>query len=389
MYENDEQIVTPWKVKAKKEINYDKLINEFGCEPITHKLLEKFTEVTGYEPHIWLKRGLFFSHRDLDELLDKYSNGMPIYIYTGRGPSGEMHLGHALPFIFTVWLQKVFKAIVVIQISDDEKFFFKDLDLDEVYKMGFKNARDIIAFGFDIDKTFIFSNIDYLCKENEVNKKKIMKAVNLNQLKKIYGFSKGNNIGQIQWPFHEMSPAFSSSFPHLFGKRTDIPCLIPCAIDQDPYFRNSRDIAPKMGWLKPYLIHGKFLVSLQGFGEKMGTSNDISGSIFLSDNIQNIRKKINKYACSGGQDTTEKHRELGADLKKDVAYQYLIFFEEDDNKLSEIGKNYESGKILSSEIKEYLIKRLSKFISVHQEKLNKVTSAIVDKFYELRQLNLN
>lgn len=42
------------------------------------------------------------------------------------GPSSEaMHLGHLLPFIFTKYLQDAFKVPVVIQITDDEKFFFK------------------------------------------------------------------------------------------------------------------------------------------------------------------------------------------------------------------------------------------------------------------------
>lgn len=30
----------------------------------------------------------------------------------------------------------------------------------------------------------------------------------------------------------QAAPSFPSSFPHIFGKRVDIPCLIPCAIDQ-------------------------------------------------------------------------------------------------------------------------------------------------------------
>jgi len=36
-----------------------------------------------------------------------------------------MHLGHLLPFLFTKWLQDTFKVPLVIQITDDEKFFFK------------------------------------------------------------------------------------------------------------------------------------------------------------------------------------------------------------------------------------------------------------------------
>jgi tryptophanyl-tRNA synthetase len=35
----------------------------------------------------------------------------------------------------------------------------------------------------------------------------------------------------------QAAPSFSSSFPHIFGGDTSVPCLIPCAIDQAPYFR--------------------------------------------------------------------------------------------------------------------------------------------------------
>lgn len=95
--------------------------------------------LTGVKPHPLLRRGIFFSHRDLEWILDNYEKGKPFFLYTGRGirtdqseitpftgPSSEaMHLGHLLPFIFTKWLQDTFKVPLVIQITDDEKFFFK------------------------------------------------------------------------------------------------------------------------------------------------------------------------------------------------------------------------------------------------------------------------
>ena len=37
--EDDDQIVTPWKVQSKSAINYMKLINQFGCEPIDGELI--------------------------------------------------------------------------------------------------------------------------------------------------------------------------------------------------------------------------------------------------------------------------------------------------------------------------------------------------------------
>ncbi len=68
-----EQTVTPWQVVGSvaedgKElgINYDKLIEQFGTRRIDEELLKRFKEVTGHEPHRLLRRGMFFSHRQVD-----------------------------------------------------------------------------------------------------------------------------------------------------------------------------------------------------------------------------------------------------------------------------------------------------------------------------------
>ena len=99
--------------------------------------------------------------------MDAYENRKPFYLYTGRGPSADaLHMGHCVPFIFTQWLQRVFDVPLVIQITDDEKYIYKqEIELDGEtgsYKMGMNNIKDIIAFGFDPDKTFIFSDVDYI-----------------------------------------------------------------------------------------------------------------------------------------------------------------------------------------------------------------------------------
>lgn len=52
---------------------------------------------------------------------------------------------------------------LVIQLTDDEKFLLKEqLTLEETYRLAYENAKDIIACGFNKDKTFIFSDIDYI-----------------------------------------------------------------------------------------------------------------------------------------------------------------------------------------------------------------------------------
>ena len=67
--------------------------------------------------HPWLRRGIFFSHRDFELILDLYEAKKPFYLYTGRGPSSDaLHMGHLIPFMFTKWLQDTFDVPLVIQV---------------------------------------------------------------------------------------------------------------------------------------------------------------------------------------------------------------------------------------------------------------------------------
>jgi len=113
--------------------------------------------------------------------------------------------------------------------------------------------------------------------------------------------------------------------------------LIPCAIDQDPYFRLTRDVAQKLKYPKPSLLHSKFFPALQGPQSKMSASN-VNSSIFMSDSPSQIKNKINRHGFSGGKETEEEHRRLGGDPEVDVSYQYLTFFLEDDDELERIGQ---------------------------------------------------
>jgi tryptophanyl-tRNA synthetase len=108
---------------------------------------------------------------------------------------------------------------------------------------------------------------------------------------------------------------------------------------QDPYFRLTRDAAVKLKYPKPALIHSKFFPALQGPQTKMSAS-DPNSSIYLSDTPQQIKNKIKRYAFSGGQETMEEHRRLGGNPDVDVAYQYLGFLLEDDEKYAKLATVY-------------------------------------------------
>lgn len=61
------------------------------------------------------------------------------------------------------YLQQAFDVPIVIQVTDDEKYMYRpELELEKVIKMGMSNIKDIIAFGFDPEKTFIFLDTEYI-----------------------------------------------------------------------------------------------------------------------------------------------------------------------------------------------------------------------------------
>lgn len=377
-----DELVNPWEVKADNAygIDYNKLIDKFGCKLITEDMIERMERLTGKKAHHFFRRNIFISHRDFEKILDVYEKGELFYLYTGRGPSSEsLHVGHLVPFLFTKYLQDTFKVPLVIQLTDDEKFIFKgNLTLEDTHNFAYENMKDIIACGFDPELTFIFTNLEYI-SELYPDILRIEKKISCSQIKSIFGFKDSCNVGKFAFPAVQAAPAFSSSFPNIFGGRTDVHCLVPHAIDQDPYFRMVRDVAPRLGYLKPSSIHSIFLPSLQGSQTKMSASVQNS-SIFVNDTEDAIRNKIMKYAFSGGQATEEEHRKLGANLDVDVSWQYLRFLMEDDQKLEEIGKKYSSGQMLSGEIKSILVDELVKLTKNHQKNREAITESTIAQF---------
>ena len=385
----EEDVVDPWTVQSKSAagVDYDKLIARFGSMKIDDSLTARIQRATGRPIHHLLKRGVFFSHRDLEMILDRYEAKQPFFLYTGRGPSSEaMHLGHLIPFIFTKWLQNTFNVPLVIQMTDDEKFLWKDLTLEETHRLAVENAKDIVAVGFDVNKTFIFADTDFVKDEFYRNVCRIWKCVTVNQENHIFGMTSADSVGKIAFPAIQAAPSFSSSFPLIFGGRADVPCLIPCAIDQDPYFRMTRDAAPRLGFPKPALIHSTFIPALQGAQTKMSGSLPES-SIYLTDSPDQIREKIMKYAYSGGRSTVEEHRKHGGDCKTDISFQYLSFFLEDDRKLEETRKAYTSGEMLTGELKKQLTDVIQRIVAEHQQRRSHVTEQVVMQYMKPRPLN--
>ncbi|KAL0491219.1 tryptophan tRS [Acrasis kona] len=386
------QVVTPFEVKAEQGscVNYDKLIEQFGSDPISEEQIRRLEAITGKKPHHLLRRGVFFSQRNFSDILDAHekrnSKVPPFYLYTGRGPSSQsMHIGHLIPFIFTKWLQDTFDVPLVIQMTDDEKFLWKDLDQKTLRTMTVENIKDVIAVGFDPKKTFIFNNFDYMGHMYRTVSR-IQKSITTSQVMGCLGLTNSSNIGKIAFTASQAAPCFPSSFPHIFRDEklnSKIKCLIPCAIDQDPFFRITRDISNKLGFQKPCLIHSKFFPSLQGNNSKMSASDGMS-SIFLTDTDKQVQSKINK-SMSGGGATLEEHEKFGANLHADIPYQYMRFFMEDNDELERIGREYSSGRMRTMEVKKIAVELLLDIIKGHKQRREQITQQTIDDFMNTSQ----
>jgi tryptophanyl-tRNA synthetase len=355
----EEMVVTPWEVSGK--LDYERLMKVFGTQPLTDALIKRIEKVAGYQ-HLQLRRKIFFSHRDLDVLLDLYDKGEKFVLYTGRGPSSHTHLGHIMPWIFTKYLQDAFKAKLYFQLTDDEKFLAKrDLTLDDARNYAYDNALDVIALGFQQGKTKLIVDTKNIASLYELALR-VAKLTTFSTARAVFGFKDESNIGIIFYTAIQSAPCFLESV--LSGRK--VPCLIPAGIDQDPHWRVARDAATRLGYFKPAQMHCKFMPSLQQSGKMSASIPETA--IYLTDTPKEAKKKI-MNAFTGGRPTIAEQRKFGGNPDICPVHQYFYFlFEEDDRKMEELNSTCRRGEMLCGECKELLAERVSKFLLNHQRK---------------------
>ena len=373
MSDRKEMVVTPWQVSG--DIDYNRLIDQFGVEPMTRELEDRIAKHAGFK-HLQLRRGVYISHRDLDWWLGEFEKGNRVGLYTGRGPSGHVHLGHLLPWFFCKYLQDAFNAELYFQMTDDEKFLHRPgLTLEEAVAFTYDNALDVIACGLDPEKTHIFSDVDHIHHLYRLGVK-VAKRITFSTVRAVFGFDNSVNIGAIWHPALQMMVCFLQSE----REGENIPCLIPAAIDQDPYWRVARDVADKMGYYKPAQIHAKFLPGL-GEGGKMSASQPDS-AIFTVDPPEVAKRKV-MMAFTGGRDTVEEQRKLGGRPQVCNIYAYYYFlFEEEDKALVEREHACRSGELLCGECKQELARRVAVFLRDFQARRREARDHLDDFLLE-------
>jgi tryptophanyl-tRNA synthetase len=272
--------------------------------------------------------------------------------------------------MFTKYLQDAFDVKLYFQMTDDEKFLIHpEYPMTIIQEFLNDNLLDVIAVGFQPDKTKIITDVKNIGVLYELAID-VARHVNFSTVKAVFGLKDSDNIGIIFFPAIQAVPAFLESA--LAGK--PVPCLIPAAIDQDPYWRITRDVAPKLGFPKPAQIHSKFLPGLGKEG-KMSSSQPET-CIFTTDTPELAKQKI-LNAFTGGQATIREQRELGGNPVICPIFQYnyhVILSSEKD--ATELRHKCTSGAILCGECKELLAEKVQAFLTNHQAQREKAKNKV-------------
>jgi len=452
----DDLNIDPWS--STQSTDYSRIIEQFG--------LSNMNNLSIPNPSHLHRRGIIFSHRDLDVVLDAQKTGEQFGVLTGLMPSGRMHLGHSMVIEQVKWFQEL-GGDVTIAVADLESQATRGISLQKGREIALSEyVANYAALGLDPNLT----NVYFQSTRSEVQRLgfQLGKRTNLSEFESIYGFRGETNLAHVQAPMVQVGDILHPQTEDFGGLR---PIVVPVGVDQDPHLRLTRGIASKTNWfnikenngpgvliglsvqdenadllgqqpngridkkkvanifemivsdlveigfsdinsnpkqgtivvpgatkrdiitirvkllqlerklggmglLAPSSTYHHFAVGLTG--EKMSSSKPKT-TIFLDDDIDSMTKKIRK-AYSGGQSTIEEHRRLGGNPDIDVAYQYMMyFFEQDDSYLAEINSDYRSGKILAGEMKQICIDKATDWMKNHQE-LRAQTEHLVEEF---------
>lgn len=334
--------------------DYDETMAQFGIEPIE-------TVADRLPDDRLVRRGVVFGQRDLDRVLDARDAGEPFAVMTGLMPSGRFHFGH-LAVVEQVLTFQEMGAAVTLCAADVESYVTRDVSLSDARERVVEEyLLNYVALGLDLDSTdFYFQS--GAGNDHHVRSKLFARHVTENEFAATYG---GADPAKMTAAFTQYADVLRPQSPERGGPK---PTVVPVGIDQDPHVRMTRDVAARFrdaDYVKPASTYHRFLRGLQG--GKM-SSSDPDSYVALTDDVEDAKRKIDR-AKTGGRVSVEEHRRKGANVEEDVVFELLAaHLIADDDELERIREEYESGAMLSGELKSIAKERLAAFLREHRRK---------------------
>lgn len=364
--------IDPWGTEAFKD--YNKLLDNFGIKPFS-SVLKKIPN-----PHMLMRRGVVFGHRDFERIAERVKKKKEFVMMTGLMPSGRFHIGHKMLAEQIIYYQKL-GAKIFLCVADVEAYNMRKVSMQELRKTAIEEyLLNYIALGL------VPKNCDFYFQSDRTGDGKrasayyrlagmISKKTTMNEMSAIYG---DLTPGKVMSVMTQVADILHPQLPEFGGPK---PVVVPVGVDQDPHLRLTRDLAARFHsefkFILPSSTYHEFMPGLKG--GKMSSSDPFS-FIALTDDVKTVKEKIIKHAFSGGGNSVKEHREKGGNPDVDVAFQMLFMtLEPDDKKIRKIRNEYKSGKMLTGELKQIAIERITSFLEEHAKKREKAKSTI-DKF---------
>ncbi len=358
--------IDPWS--SELPADQSKLFHEFGLEEISDAMRKRFAS-----SHLFKKR-IILAHRDLTQWIKAADDGKQVAVMSGIKPSGEFHLGSKQTAEEIVFFQQAFKAKVFYCIADLEAHVDNGLSLDECKANAIGNVADLLALGIDADNTYFYRQS--LEPRVTTMAYKLSRRVTPAMLTAIYGdkplslyMAVLTQMGDILLPQHKD-----------FGGPKHV--LVPVGLDQDPHIRLCRDLAFKEKLILPSSTYHKFIKNLKG--EAKMSKRDPDAMIWLSEDLNSVKKKFMR-SLTGGRNTAEEQRRDGGDIANCVAYDlFSTHFEHDEKKLVQRYSDCTSGKILCGECKTQMAETMLAWMKKHQETRAKMMKK-AEKIIEMQE----
>jgi len=373
---DEERIVLdPWGTAHVKD--YDRLMQEFGIEPLTDELVERLPF-----QHRLIRRRVIFGHRDLGLILKAIEEDGSYAVMTGIKPSGDYHLGAKLTSEEFIYFQSLSpKAFGFFAIADLEAYADNKIPLEESHRIALSNLTDLLALGLDPRRVYVYKQ----SVEIPVLRLAFIfsRAVTYNMIEAIYG---PKPFGLYFSALVQAGDILNPQLPQHGGPK---PTIVPVGADQDPHIRLTRDLASKyreeFGFILPSATYHRLLRDLTG-QEKMSKRNPM-GILYLNEPLSSARVKV-MQAFTGGRATAEEQRRLGGEPEKCVVFVELLLahFLEDDKRLEEWYWECKTGQILCGECKARAWTIIEHWLRNHQEKRNKMRD-LAEKLLEEKTLS--
>ncbi len=344
--------IDPWGQTSVDD--YERLMNEFGVQPIT-ELVEKIPTA-----HRYFNRNIIFGHRDFDKILKAIQEEKPWGVLSGIKPSGPFHFGSFTTATEIVFLQKL-GGQAFYCIADWESYEDNGITPEDALETAIGNVADILAIGLDPKTAYIYRQT----QDSRVLDIafRAARGVTFATLKAIYGI---RNLGLYMASMVQVGDILLPQHPDFGGPK---PTVIPVGIDQDPHIRLTRDIAGKLGFQVPGATYHKLALGLDG-SEKMGKRNPMSYFTF-EEPISSIKKKF-MSAFTGGRDTAAEQRQLGGQPNICPIYNMALYhLISDDKDLLSMYKECTAGEILCGDCKKQRFQLLKTLVETHNRKREK------------------